>query len=591
MRLPERRELVTHGQRFGRYRVRGPLGQRGRGRLYVAEQIDAAGPRIVALKRLLPHLAQNPQFRAMFLKGTLIGARLEHPNIVATYEMGEVEGTYFIAMEYLAGEDLAAVLARSRVAGPMSVEIAAAVAQQALTGLAHAHKLEGDHGRSVPVVRRGVNPSNVFLTYDGIVKLLDFGLVKESAPGDTTPGVFRGKSAYRAPEQRDGAPVDKLADIYSVGIVLWECLTGRPLFAGASQVMEAVRTQRVVPPSTLRPEVPVELDRIAMLALRDDRALRFQSAEEMAHALDVFLSRTKRRPNTKEIGRWLEQLFGAERCRLKKAIAQGAQVEAALARLAGNEAATEARTDVEEATPAAKPSVREIAGTVPMSEQPDDVTSRFEVPLELAQQARRLPVERRSVPPPVEDSTTWPSAPGEGRAMLIAAIVGAVAVAAFVAVMLRDGGDAPTASLESGATGTLQLETEPAGAQLFVDGNPVGSTTPATLRGLRAGRSLEIRLEKAGYQPAVQRIEVRSGQGGRHSFKLTPVAGIIRFEGLPEGASIYLEDVIADRPPLTVGLGRHTIRVEVGGEIVFSRTVDVQPGEQVLKLRDTGRGR
>ncbi len=202
------------------------------GRLYVAEQVGIEGfSKVVALKRILPHLADSQHFRAMFLNEARVAARLEHPNIVATFELGEVDGNYFISMEYLSGEDLAAVLTRCQTAGPMPIEIAVALAQQSANGLHYAHEMRDTGGKALELVHRDVSPLNIFVTYYGMVKLLDFGIVKGvTDPSRTVPGVFKGKYAYCSPEQLDGGVVTRQTDIFCLGIVLWECLTGRRLF-------------------------------------------------------------------------------------------------------------------------------------------------------------------------------------------------------------------------------------------------------------------------------------------------------------------------------------------------------------------------
>ena len=175
------RDVSAHvGETFGRYRLLGLLGQGGMGRLYVAERRGIQGfVKIVALKRILPHLADSAQLKEMFLNEARIAARLEHPNIVATYELGEVDGKYFISMEYLPGEDLSAIITRCQVGGrPIPAEVAAALAQQAAQGLHYAHEARDAQGKPIGLVHRDVNPRNIFVTYHGVVKLLDFGVVR-----------------------------------------------------------------------------------------------------------------------------------------------------------------------------------------------------------------------------------------------------------------------------------------------------------------------------------------------------------------------------------------------------------------------------
>src|SRR5947207_12273033 len=305
------------------------------GRLYIAERRGIEGfVKIVALKRIQPHLADSKQLREMFLNEARIAARLEHPNIVATYELGEVDGNYFISMEYLPGEDLSAIIAGCGD-GPMPLDIAAALAQQAAQGLHYAHEARDGQGRSIGLVHRNVSPRNIFVTYHGVVKLLDFGVVRGPEKQKSIPGVFKGKYGYCAPEQLEGRQIDRRTDVFCLGIALWECLTGARLFDGDSDAatIDAVRSRRIEPPSALRPDVPADLDAITLRALARDPERRFRTAHDMSEELDRFLTARDERPTNKSVGRWMETIFGAERATLKKAISQGGEVAATLERL------------------------------------------------------------------------------------------------------------------------------------------------------------------------------------------------------------------------------------------------------------------
>jgi len=244
------------GEVFGRYRIRGVLGQGGMGRLFLAERMGIEGfVKVVALKRILPHLADSEQFREMFINEARVAARLEHPNIVATYELGEVDGSYFLSMEYLPGEDLGTILSRARaLQRSVPLEVAVAIAQQGAGGLHYAHDLRDSAGQMTGLVHRDVNPFNIVVTYYGMVKLLDFGVVKGANAGSkTASGVFKGKYAYCAPEQINGGVVDRRTDVFCLGIVLWECLTGQRLFDGSTDVgkIDAVRSKKIVRPGML----------------------------------------------------------------------------------------------------------------------------------------------------------------------------------------------------------------------------------------------------------------------------------------------------------------------------------------------------
>src|SRR4051812_7682668 len=501
MKRVERHEAAQAPQSFGRYRIRGVLGEGGMGRLYVAEQTGIEGfAKIVALKRILPHLADSAPFRKLFLNEARVAARLEHPNIVGTYELGEVDGTYFMALEYLPGEDLAAILEQCETPAPMPIEMAASLVQQAATGLRYAHNLREASGQPSGLVHCDVNPSNIFVTYYGMVKLLDFGVVKASTLNDTTsPGLFKGKYAYCAPEQLQGDPVDHRTDVFCLGIVLWECLTGHRLFAGPNEAatIDAVRGQAVVPPSLLRPQVPFRLDEITLRALARDPSHRYQDAGEMADALEQLLTETGHRPTSTSIGQWLESLFGAERAALKKSIAQGSEVESALAKLA-----TASPAEMSEA------SARNMSAMRPrplwstgMARQP---LARTPAPPPQASQVEPLP-PRFEAPAPEPAVSIRPRSPWRA----VVGIAVGFLLAAGIGVLVKNGvpAKAPPATTVAG----LEIQTTPAGANIFIDGNPSGLVTPATLRDLRPAQAMELRLTKDGYAPFVRRMEIGPG--------------------------------------------------------------------------------
>jgi serine/threonine-protein kinase len=599
------------------------------GRLYIAEQTGIEGfAKIVALKSILPHLADSPHFRSMFLNEARVAARLEHPNIVTTYELGEVGGTYFIAMEYLPGEDLGALLARCQPGKPMPVEIAAALAQQSANGLHYAHEMRDPEGKPVGLVHRDVNPANIYVTYYGMVKLLDFGVVKGPSSNKTSPGVFKGKYAYGAPEQVQGDPIDRRTDLFCLGIVLWECLTGQRLFGGNSDaaMIDAVRTKKIAPPSALRPDVPAELDEITMRALARDRSQRYQTAFEMSEALDRFLGKRPQRPTSKSIGQLIESLFGAERAALKKALAQGSEVESALARLAATGGGKVAGSE-------SPGSVRSLAAVRPRALWSTDVgltgagVRRIEPPRPRAAEGT---IEGRAAPialvPRPGTAGGAPALRGTGgsvaaarpvtsagenrhnqrtvvsevaptktgsRAIKVVAAVAALAAIGVVGLSFR-GGSRPKPVAQEGAAaivGALELQSEPPGAHISVDGEPSGLVTPAVLRGLRAGRAVEIKLDRAGFQPVVQKLDVVAGQTRLHLYRLAESAGTVRFEGVPPKGRVYLDDVeVNTEQPITAAVGERKLRVEAEDGVVVSQSIDVQPGEQTIRIRPNRRG-
>jgi serine/threonine protein kinase len=256
-------------------------------------QGPAGFERTFVVKRILPHLSDDPSFTKMFIDEAKIAAKLNHPNIVQVFELGNVDEEYFMSMEYVRGHDLAETMRTlwARV-GPPRPELVAYVGREMCRALAYAHEFTSDDGDVLGMIHRDISPSNVMLSYDGAVKLLDFGIAKalggEGKEEGTKTGTLKGKFAYMAPEQTVSNDIDRRIDIFATGIVLHEILTGRRLFKGENdmQTIERVRRCEVTPPSLFNPLCPPELDDIVLRSLARERDDRYQSASEMADALD-----------------------------------------------------------------------------------------------------------------------------------------------------------------------------------------------------------------------------------------------------------------------------------------------------------------
>jgi len=257
----------------------------------MAEVFLARGPGggTCAVKRLLPGLGDDPALVAMFLEEARLTSQFRHPGIVAVHDLGRTGESYYMAMEYVAGADLGAVLARLRAAGlRMPVALAAGVARAVALALDHAHRQVDGAGRDLGIVHHDVSPQNVLLSFAGEVKLIDFGIARAAAhAGDEH--TLRGKVSYMSPERAEGLAIDRRADVFALGAVLHEMLTGERLFRGDSElaVLAEVRSAAVAPPSLKNPEVSESLDRVVMRALARAPDARFGWASDLADALSA----------------------------------------------------------------------------------------------------------------------------------------------------------------------------------------------------------------------------------------------------------------------------------------------------------------
>jgi serine/threonine-protein kinase len=303
--------------RYGRYRLIEQIGKGGMAEVFRAVSEGLEGfRRIFVIKRIRPEKSDSSEFVQMFCDEARICALLNHPNIVQVYDFGQIAGSYFMAMEYLHGKDLSTVMRALRaVQKAVPPSLAAAVARHVAVGLHHAHTAHMPDGAPGQIVHRDVTPSNIMLLWTGGVKILDFGIAKAAAMArqvDTQAGRVRGKLAYLAPEQVRGDDIDGRSDVFALGVVLWEMLTGQRLFTGENefQTMRNVLSGPVPGPSTIRTEVPAALDVIVGRSLERDLARRYPSAQAMADALDLHL---REAPCPSQAGpELLEELFGED---------------------------------------------------------------------------------------------------------------------------------------------------------------------------------------------------------------------------------------------------------------------------------------
>ncbi|MFO0759134.1 MAG: protein kinase [Byssovorax sp.] len=304
---------------LSRYQVITTLGQGGMARVLLTMSRGPAGvTKLLVVKELKDELKSDPEFVTMFLDEARIAARLNHPNVIQTYEVGSDGEHPFIVMEYLEGQALSAVLGRvGRKNMPLSLHLHAL--SQTAAGLHYAHELKGFDGAPLGLVHRDVSPHNVFITYDGRVLLVDFGIAKAAdSAGLTRAGVFKGKLGYAAPEQLEAkGNIDRRADIFALGVMLWEAIAQRRLaFGDPEQVVMLRRASGEDPKiASVVPDAPPELCRICDKAMAHKPEDRFATAAEFRAEIEAFLE-TSKRASGEELGKLLQEKFAADRERV-----------------------------------------------------------------------------------------------------------------------------------------------------------------------------------------------------------------------------------------------------------------------------------
>jgi TonB family protein len=306
------------GVAFGQYELIELISAGGMAEVFKARMRGVEGfQKIVAIKRILPHLTDNDEFVKMFIDEAKLAAQLQHPNITHIYDLGKIERFYYIAMEYIEGKDLRSILqSLQNEARRMPLGLALLIGSRVAAALDYAHRKRDLQGRPMGLVHRDVSPQNVLISSDGDIKLCDFGIVKAASKAShTRAGALKGKLQYMSPEQAWGKDIDHRSDIYSLGLVMYEMIVGRKAFGGDSDmsILEQVRAPHLVPPREVDPALPPEVERVLLKALRIEREERYQTAAELATTLAQMLQTQHPVPSATELGTFLSETLSLQR--------------------------------------------------------------------------------------------------------------------------------------------------------------------------------------------------------------------------------------------------------------------------------------
>jgi hypothetical protein len=461
--------------------------------------------RRVALKRIHANLAEDPHFVAMFLDEARVASALLHPGVVSVLDVVEAQGELLLVMDYVPGWDLAAVLARGREVGEVwPCAAAIGIGQSIAETLHYVHRATDRQGRPLKVVHRDVNPSNILIAEDGSTRLIDFGVAKAAARSTRTlTRAIKGKLAYLAPEQAEGAEVDARSDLYGLGLVLFELLAGRRAIddqGGDLQILERARKAEHPPLSSLRPDVPPALERVVGSLLAADPQARPSDAGVVAAELEALRAAIGASPPA-VIRERVVALMGAPS--RAPQLRHSALERALLGGLDGN----------------LGPGTRA---------EPSDPTPPM---------AKRGPA-----PPPA------PAVAPRPRSGVAGLVLGAIGVAALVALALL----APWRSASEVrplGPGFLRISSDPPGAEVQIDGAPHGEPTPTVLTA-EPGRGLEIRLEKPGFVPSSTRASAAEGETQDVHLTLREARGRLALTSAPSGAAASLDGVALGTTPI-----------------------------------------
>lgn len=559
---------------FGRYELLKRLAGGGMGEVYLARQRGIDGfSKLLVIKTLLPHLCEDEEFITMFKDEARLTAQLIHPNICQVFEFDQVEGTYYIAMEYLRGEDLRRLWKACEMkAKPFRVPLICRVIADAAAGLDFAHSLRDATGEPYHIVHRDISPQNILVTFEGGVKVIDFGVAKAAGRAQhTRTGALKGKYSYMSPEQVAGKQIDGRTDIFALGIVLHELLTGRRLFKADSdvQTLERVRECKVAPPSELNPQIPNSLDGIVLHALSKDPDKRFQTAQEFRLALEDWLIHGRMSASSAHLAEFLKVIYAE---RLEK--------EARLGPLMGDPGLTAAPDQLKTPSGQGTPSIR-LSGPAPMGSQAGSASGATanQRPDEAGKgQIDLSQLRTESGGSPFEKKNRLP--------LMIGAV--AVALAATVGVLLFKKPSAPAVTAPvAPAMATLSVKSDPPGATILIDGRAAGRT-PAENLALRAGAvRLELTLE--GYQALTTSLQLNPG-AQEQSFKLekaAPQRVTLKLNSDPPGAEITEGAMVIGKTPhlWTTLKGPHTLTFSLPGYKDATQPIAAESDMQELTIK------
>ncbi|WP_395806460.1 protein kinase [Archangium minus] len=583
-------------ENYGKYQLLKRLAMGGMAQIYLARQRGPEGfEKLVVIKRILPHLAENAEFVRMFLAEARIAARLDHPNIVDIYDLGAQDDSYFIAMEYIHGEDLRRVWKRAERSGQLiPVPLVCRIMIEACAGLDHAHKKADANGKPLNIVHRDISPQNILLTFEGRVKVVDFGIAKAAdQASETRSGVLKGKYSYMSPEQASGQKrLDCRSDIFALGVVLYELLTGMRLFKRLTDMatLQAVSECRILPPSQINPRVPKDLDAIVMKALTREPEDRYSEALELQLALEDWLVAHQLPASSAHVAAFMKDLYAArlaEEARLGDVLVEEAEVLSPSGgfkaidkstaetmasprqvdtgasgprmstRTPGRPSRSEPRvalTEREEEEPRRTVDIRRAPASEPREEpssQPKEVLVAR--PSRVRQPSVAVPppaAPAPAVPAPVVPTPVNPPARKLNRSALMGVGAGILVGLLFGGWMALRSEPAPKLSTatESSASESappapsrpeprqvqVTLTTKPAQASLTVDGKPYDKV-PVVVAAT-SGQELTVRAEAPRHQPLTRKVTVGQGPAQEESLVLEPLPELPREEPKPEPA-------------------------------------------------------
>ena len=504
-------------RQFGKYTLLRKIAAGGMAEIFLALHRSVAGfEKLIVIKRILPSMNQDQGFIEMFLHEARIAATLSHPNIVQIFDVGHVDGIYFIAMEHIHGEDIRSIIRGMKRAGVAEIplEHCLAIGLGMCAGLAYAHDKRDLQGARLDIVHRDISPQNIVVTFTGDVKIVDFGIAKSGSQvgEDTKDGQLKGKVPYMSPEQASGGNVDWRSDIFATGVMLFELTTSRRLFKGSSEyeTLKLICEKDYPLPSQVRPDYPPALERIVMKALAKTREERYQSAREMQTDLEAFVREERIPVSTVSLTQWMESLFSDTLTKQKEALQD----------------------------------VKKFA---------DVIAAQYELTATGVGRSSAT-----SVPPPKRSIVGM---------VVVGVLVALIGIGGVVWVQRRASANAKALQAEAErqkelaaargnaeeGKGWLEIKSAPDGCAVWINGDLREQTTPAKIEKLPFNREIKVKLTKEGleaYREAVTLTDAAPGKVISATMKAGSVTVVLKIDP-PANVTLDGKSWKGDREKLT----------------------------------------
>ena len=563
----------------GQYYLMEKIAQGGMAEIYKGLSYDLHGlKKTVVIKKILPHIAASKEFIDSLIDEAKIAVTLSHGNIAQTYDLGKVGDDYFMVMEYVEGKSLSLIHKRCLAAGKLiPIPYLCYFISEVLSGLDYMHRRTDEKGRPLHIIHRDISPQNLIITYSGTLKIIDFGIAKAAIKiGSTDSGVLKGKFSYMSPEQARGDPIDHRSDIFSLGVIFHEMLTGKRLFKtdDTRETLRNVRRAKVEPPSAFRGDLPDEIDRIVMKALSKDRRHRHAFASDMRDDLLKFLSSSYPEFQSSEAGDFVRDLFKDE---LSK-VSEEEEMKTPHLIIDSTSSALTDESQFED--------TGHIRTPIDMK---DYLLEEEDVPETAAEEPSLKPFPELAV---VEELSLekapkiqWSALFLKRKVPIFFASLGIIFLLISIVSSFNLWKRAPAGG--DIAKSEILVTTDPPDSRISIGGKLIGSGSPITINDIKSGEENEITVEREGYVPQTQKIKLKEGEFKSIDIKLTKATSTkctVIVSSTPPGATIFLDDVETQhRTPATLNNidvdKRHVLGLFLQGYRYWSRDFQAHTGE------------